>query len=159
MVNASRLIQDLGFVLYGAPLVVIAVWTALAIRKAGCAVAQPIRWQRRLGAFLGLSLGACIYGALAHRYLSTGGLTWHWSPAAEQEITIVLLVFIAMWISNIKLEIWSLEPLRKLDPRPEEGAPPDPAAYQSAARSLLRHQLVHAALLCAIAGLEISRRF
>ncbi len=159
MLTASHLIQDIGFLFYGVPLVTIALWTTMAIVRPATSAVQPIRWQRRLGPFLGLSLGACIYGSLAHRYLNTGSLQWHCSPASEREVTIILLVFIVMWISNIKLEIWALEPLRKLDPRPKDGPPSDPVAYQSAARTLSRHLLVHAVLLCVIAGLEISRRW
>jgi hypothetical protein len=108
---------------------------------------------------LGLSLGACIFGALVGRWVDTGTLQWHWRSGAEREDTILLLVFIGAWASNIKLEIWTLEPLRQLDTRPWKETPSDEVAYSAAAQGLRNHLLIHSALLVSIAALWINHHW
>jgi hypothetical protein len=67
-------------------------------------------WFRKFGVILGLSLGTTI--------LSSVVLTWFdrlsFYPQSTLE-TIGLGIGFVMWVSNIILEIWTLDPVRKFD--------------------------------------------
>ena len=67
-------------------------------------------WFRKFGVILGLSLGTTI--------LSSVVLTWFdrlsFYPQSTVE-TIGLGIGFVMWVSNIILEIWTLDPVRKFD--------------------------------------------
>ena len=53
------------------------------------------------------------------------------------------LSFLGLWVSNIRLEIWTLDPLRLLD----TGGITDEVAYAAAAKVLTRHLVFHGALV------------
>ena len=154
---AAHLLQDLGFLLYAGPLVAFSILVWISPKVGGMHLHGAIRSYRAWGPGLGLSLGACILGSVVGHYLDHSAFNWNWgSPSAQME-SLVWGVFLLAWVSNIKLEVWTLEPLRKLDsdaPSP----PPDPQAYQRASRKLSRHMCVHSVLLLTVAVLEISRR-
>ena len=67
-------------------------------------------WFRKFGVILGLSLGTTILSSII--------LTWcerqSFYPQSTLE-TLGLGVGFVMWVSNIILEIWTLDPIRKFD--------------------------------------------
>jgi len=154
---AATLLQDLGFLLYAGPLIAMAILIALCTRISGLPDHAAVRTYRAWGPGLGLSLGACIVGTVLGHWLDHGSFDLGPDTPARPWMVAVYGVFLASWVSNIKLEIWTLEPLRKLDsdaPAP----PPDAAAYSAATTRLSRHMMLHAGLLLTVAVLEITRR-
>lgn len=140
-------LRDLGFLLYGGPLVAFTIIVSLSGRIPGLTPWGAVRTFRAWGPGLGLSLGATVFGALAAHYLQHGAFAWAWdTPVARLELA-GWLTFLVMWVSNIKLEVWTLQPLRSLDPG---GPVPDEAAYRAAVSRLARHMVVHAMLIVAI---------
>ena len=105
---------------------------------------EIFRAYRAWGPGLGLSLGATVFGGLGAHYLEHGAFAWSLERPAE---LLGWLTFFAMWVSNIKLEVWTLEPLRKLD---RERGLTDEAAFEAATAPVARHLLVHAALVLAV---------
>lgn len=140
-------LRDLGFLLYGGPLVAFAIVVALSSRIPGLTPWAAVRTYRAWGPGLGLSLGATVLGALAARWLARGEFSWAWGTTLEQLDLAAWLAFLFLWASNIKLEIWTLQPLRSLDP---EGGVTDEPAYRAAAGRLARHMLLHAGLIVTV---------
>jgi hypothetical protein len=151
---AAHLLQDLGFVLYAGPLVAFTVLVIASAHLNGLPVAAAVRSYRAWGPGLGLALGACILGTLSGHWLDNG----EWLAPTDAITWVTCGLFGLSWVSNIKLEIWTLEPLRQLDSE-APSSPPDPAAYAGAARHLGGHMALHSALLLAVSVLEISRRW
>lgn len=67
-------------------------------------------WFRKFGVILGLSLGATLLSTIALIWFERGS----YYPVAGIE-TIGVTFGFAMWVSNIILEIWTLDPIRKFD--------------------------------------------
>ena len=154
---AAHILQDLGFILYAGPLLAFCVLITLAPRLEGLTIHGVVRTYRAWGPGLGLALGACILGALTGEWLDRGEFSWSLHSATEQWRSAAHGLFVAAWVSNIKLEIWTLEPLRKLDSA-APADPPDSSAYAAAAEALRTHMAVHSALILGVAVLEIIRR-
>lgn len=140
----ALMLRDVGFLLYGGPLVAFAVVVSLSSRVPGLTPWSAVRTFRAWGPGLGLSLGAAVAGGLVAHWLAHGAFTWTWdTPRAQVELA-GWLAFFALWASNIKLEVWTLHPLRALDG--PEGVSDQPA-YLAATRRLSRHLVGHAALI------------
>ncbi|MEC7947740.1 MAG: hypothetical protein VX265_09250, partial [Myxococcota bacterium] len=108
-------LRDLGFLLYGGPLIAFAVVISLSSRIPGLSPWAAVRTFRAWGPGLGLSLGAAVAGGLAAHWLAHGSFTWAWdTPRAQVELA-AWLAFFAVWVSNIRLEVWTLHSLRALD--------------------------------------------
>ena len=152
MLTAARLLQDLGFLLYAGPMVAFTILIAVVERIPHVRPWDVVRTYRAWGAGLGLSLGACVFGGLAKYYLETGAFSWGWDSPAEQKVTLAFVAFLVMWAHNVRLEIWALEPLRKLD---KEGEVTDPEAYRAAVKRFSGNQVFHAALCLVVAALGI----
>lgn len=150
MQTAALLLQNLGFLLYGGPMVAFAILVAAAYWIPNVRPWDVVRVYRSWGAGFGLALGACILGGLARYYLDHGSFTWGWSTPDERLVLGTFLAFLAMWISNIKLEIWTLDPLRKLD---QNGVVSDTAAWDAAHARLARHMARQAFLVVLVAVL------
>ena len=140
-------LRDLGFLLYGGPLVALAIIVSLSGRIPGLTPWGAVRTYRAWGPGLGLSLGATVFGALAAHYLQHGAFVWRWDTLGAQVELAGWLTFLVMWASNIKLEIWTLQPLRSLDP---DGQVSDEAAYRAATSRLARHMVLHATLIVGV---------
>jgi|GEM_PF-3458573 len=67
-------------------------------------------WFRKFGVILGLSLGTTILSSIVLTWLSRSSFY----PQSTLE-TIGLGIGFTMWVSNIILEIWTLDPVRKFD--------------------------------------------
>ena len=141
MRDLAQIVQYAGFLLYSVPI----FWSALSILRAPSqeATLQKLRTFRRLGPLLGLSLGACIFGTLAGIWLDHSEFSLRWSSQVEQTESAMYVAFFAVWVSNIKLEIWTLDPLRKLDPDSTR-IPTLEGRLQTAIHAARKHISLHA---------------
>lgn len=147
----AQALHDAGMLLYAGPMVAFAV---LIGRSAHLPALQPwdvVRTFRAWGAGLGLAMGAWVTGLLARHWLQRGAFTWAWDSPEEQLLLASHLVFLAAWIWNVRVEVWSLEPLRQLD---RGGAVADPVAYGAATRALARDLAIQATLVLTYAALN-----
>jgi len=147
MRDAATIIQHVGFLLYALP----TLWCTFALYRHRTAEASlpAIRSFKRIGPLLGLSMGACILGTLSGIWLEHGEYEFRWATPTDQAETAMYITFFAVWVSNIKLEIWTLEPLRKLDPNSaKEPALSEP--YTSALQATKRHLTLHAVGLISV---------
>ena len=69
-----------------------------------------LEWFRIFGVILGLSLGATLLPSIIIIWFERGS----YYPQSTLE-TIGCAVGLGMWISNMVLEIWTLDPIRKYD--------------------------------------------
>ena len=155
METVAELLWRLGFLLYGGPIVAFAILVSAASRIPDIQPWEIVRTYRCWGPGLGLSLGAAILGGLTGHYLTHGSFTWAWSSPVERWELATWLCFFLLWVSNLKLEVWTLEPLRKLD---RSGQIEDPEAYREGVRPLSRHLVVQAVLVVAVVCCEIVYR-
>lgn len=112
-----------------------------------------MRAWRYWGAILGLSMGGLILGGLGGYYLEHGAFTWPLDTAAQRLIAAKHAVFLVLWFSSFHLEIWTLEPLRRLDP---DG--PDAAGWAAAARRVTAQATLNALLFLAVGLLALAAR-
>ena len=69
-----------------------------------------LEWFRKFGVILGLSLGSTLLSSIVLIWFERGS----YYPQDTFE-TIVCAVGFGMWVSNMVLEIWTLDPIRKYD--------------------------------------------
>lgn len=151
LIPLAHALHDLGMLLYGGPMVAFAILVALSPRLSHLATWDVVRTYRAYGAGLGLSMGAWVAGLVTRHYLQQGAFTWSLETGQQQLLLASHLVFFALWVWNVRVEIWSLEPLRKLD---RGGAVAAPGDYDAAARALARDMSLQAALVLAYVVLE-----
>ena len=99
-----------------------------------------LRAYTRVGPLLGIAMGACIAAALAELWMTHQAF-----PLLDAEHLPMTVAFLVVWVSNIKLEIWTLEPIRKAT----EWSP-----STDALKSLRRHLWVHCLALGAVCGVS-----
>ena len=134
-INGAHALRDLGQALYMGPML---AFTAILF---GVRVAPYVRTEdavrvyRAWGPGFGFSLGAWVLGMLATRYLETGAFTWPLGSTAQILDTAGWLAFFLLWANNCRLEVWTLDPVRKLD-KTDEGVVDRPA-YEAAVRRLM----------------------
>ena len=150
VVQLALLLRDLGFLVYGGGICVFALMALLSARFGGLPTAKVLLAYRGFGPGLGVGLGATILGALVAHYGTVGVFEWGLDPATGGATGLLAwLVFLAVWVSNIQLEVWTLEPLRKLDPQ-GDGVAADAAALDRATTRVVRHLGIHAAMVALI---------
>jgi hypothetical protein len=154
---AASLLQDLGFMLYAGPIVAFSILIWLSPRISTLPIHAAVRTYRAWGPGLGLALGACILGGVWGHWQDTGDFSWECQTRVQCWTLATHGLFVVAWISNIVLEIWTLEPLRKLD-TDSPAPPPDATAYAASALRLSRHMALHSLILMGVAVLEVSRR-
>lgn len=147
MLTAATLLQNLGFLLYAGPMIAFAILVGARRHIPHLRTWDLMRTYRAWGAGFGLSMGATVLGALARYGLQTGGFSWTFDSPEATLVSATFLCFFGLWASNIILEIWSLEPLRKLD---KEGVIADVDAYEAAAGRFHRHLSLQAVLAVAV---------
>jgi hypothetical protein len=123
-------------------------WLSMGLDQS---LAAGLRRFLTLGPVLGLALGTCILGALGGIWLEQGGFTWSLENHQGQAAAMQQAVFFLVWISNIKLEIWTLDGARAAI---KIQAPSD--GLHEAASTLRRHLWVHSVGLLAVIGLSWS---
>jgi hypothetical protein len=148
MHTLATIFATAGFAIYGAPLVLTA-FNLVRLRNAEQSPLGTIRIIRSLGPILGVALGMSIFGTLWGVWMDHGTFEWpdtHKGSAA-------LVTFLVMWVSNIKLEIWTLEPLRKLDSNiPED--PPNMSAFIDGVQQYRTHLVLHCSAIIGFAILN-----
>ena len=97
-----------------------------------------LEWFRRFGVILGLSLGATLLPSIAIMWFKRGS----YYPQNTIE-TLGFGIGFGMWVSNIILEIWTLDPIRKND----LGILDEQHNIETKRRKALTHIRIHA-LLC-----------
>ena len=146
MDTLATILETAGFAIYGTPLFLTAV-SLIRLQSTKGDPLRTIRAIRMVGPILGIALGAAIFGGLWGIWLEHGSFDW---PTGQKD-SAALITFFVMWVSNVKLEVWTLEPLRKLDSDlPSE--PPDRAAFLAAVDRYRNHLVLHCA---AIGGFAI----
>jgi len=147
------ILQHAGFILYAVPI----LWCTVALIRAPLAenTIAPLRLYRRLGPLLGLSLGLCIVTSIAGFWLDYGSFDLDWSTTERRKEAACVGTFFLVWVSNIKLEVWTLEPVRKRDNNPP-AAPADMDQFGEAVHALKRHMSLHCIGLVSVAVLSSS---
>ena len=97
-----------------------------------------LEWFRKFGVILGLSLGATLLPSIALIWFERGS----YYPQSTIE-TIGCAIGFGMWVSNMVLEIWTLDPIRKYD----LGILDDQYNIEAKRNKALTHIRLHA-LLC-----------
>ncbi len=146
VVLLATLLRDVAFVVHAGGIATFALLAALSGRVGGPDTAHVLRTYRAFGPGLGLSLGLTIFAALVAHYGTAGGFVW--STSAETggwPGLLAWIVFLVAWVSNIRLEVWTLEPIRKLDPH-GTGQSTNAAALDRATQSVTRHLGIQAGL-------------
>lgn len=151
----AQALHDLGMLLYAGPMVAFTVLISWVGRLPHLQPWDVVRTFRAWGAGLGLAMGAWVTGLLARHWLERGAFTWGLQTPEDRILLAGHLVFLLAWIWNVRVEVWSLEPLRQLD---RQGRIDDPQAYHLATRSLARDMLLQSALLLAYTLLQAAGR-
>jgi len=149
LITLTLLLRDLGFVVYGGSLLALSILIAAAHVGAVPYLAREaaVRTYRAWGPGLGLSMGGIVLYGLAHHYMTTGGFAW----PLDAPTTPAWGIFLLAWASNLRLEVWTLDPLRILDD--DEDGITDEGAYREATGWLLAHLLVQNVLFLASVSL------
>jgi len=140
---AGAVLRDLCLALHVGPLVAFAALLAAAGHTPSLAPATAVRAFRAWGPGAGLTLGCAIFGALLERWARLGAFTWSFDTPSAQLESAAWIVFFGFWAHNVRVEVWTLEPLRALDP-PDRGIT-DAPAWEQAWRRLTRAVLMQAA--------------
>jgi len=148
--GVSQSLHIFGVAIYGLSI----LFFVLLLWKTGTQAERRQRHQRFLnwGPVLGLSMGALIFGGLGLHYLNQGGFIWEIDTQEGQRTALKHGLFLILWISHFHLEIWTQEPLRKLDP---EQKPEDAAAWTAACTRVSRQLRFNLALFLLLAGLSV----
>lgn len=143
----ASLLHWLGVLFYGGPLLLFAVLMPVAAHVAAGDPRQVDRVYRLAGPISGLGLGVLILGGLTRLYLRNGGFTWPHATAADRWMLAKHGVFFVLWVNYTILEVWTLEPLRRLD---GSTSTDDEMAYGVARRKVSTHLVFNAALLLVV---------
>ncbi len=147
MVSVLSWVHIVGAAIYGVSLTTFTV----ALILTGTMGRGDLRaWMRRFQAWgpgLGLSMGALIFGGLATYWLQTGGFQWPVDTAEQQRVAAKHLVFLVLWASAFHLEIWTLDPVRKIASGQIAGD------YAAAAKRVTLQASVNTALFWVVAAL------
>lgn len=93
---------------------------------------------KNVGVVLGLSLGFAILSKLLSHWLDVG----HYYPRSTME-TIAFTAAFLLWLSNMILEIWTLDPIRKY----HKGLLPETTNPEDLEKQFLRHLWLHSIFL------------
>lgn len=152
LTDALRLLHWAGVTVYGGSLVAFAALLLARRHLAPLDTVAIVRTWRAWGAGLGLSLGALIFSGLALHYLDRGAFTWPTVSLQDKLFAAKNLIFLVLWFSSFHLEIWTLDPARKLDG--PEGVR-DAAAYEACARRVALQAAANAGLFLLVGALGV----
>ncbi len=141
-----------GVLFYGGPLLCFALIMPFSKKLGGLSPWHVDRVYRAMGPISGLGFGAAILGGILVFYLQNGSFTWAWGSAEQGLLFAKHMLFLALWVSYTVLEVWTLEPLRRLD---DAEAPSDPTAYMSARSRVVRHVQLNAVLFLTVSLLAV----
>jgi len=150
MRELATILQNVGFLAYALPI----LWCTTLLIRPGKEV-KTLRRFRRVGPLLGFALGACILGTLAGIWIDHSAFELRWQTDQDRLESAMYITFFAVWISNIKLEIWSLEGVRKIDNDPAAD-PTDSAAFAGAVATVRRHLNLHSVGILSVLALSLG---
>ena len=136
-----------GAALYG--LTAVGCWVAITAARSPETNHRQVERFLALGPVLGLSLGALILGGLGVHYHEAGGFHWDFDTPETKQTAIKHLVFLMFWVSHFHLEIWTQEPLRKLQ---REEDKPDLEVWQDVTKPVWRQLTVNVVLFVTLAA-------
>ncbi len=139
-------LRDMSLAIYVGPMVAFAILALAQPRIVGLNSETFVRTFRAWGPGFGISLGIAVFSALGTHYWERGAFTWGPGGGGDPWELAHWLLFLGVWISNIKLEVWTLEPLRPLD---QKGMIKDPERFTRESRRLAHHLGLHAAACAA----------
>ena len=113
-----------------------------------------VRVYRAFGAGIGLSLGAFVPTDI-YRHIHAvnpeaslpASLAFRFDSPEVSLLSLRMALLLALWVSYIWLEVWTLEPTRKLD---QNGTITDATGYEAAAGRVGRHLGVNATLFAGV---------
>lgn len=139
MMVTLQIIRDITWSLYLGPVVAFAI--LIGVHKyISIETHELIRAFRSFGSIFGLSMGATILTTLIIWYQDTGSFDLTWTTQNDILTNLGVFVFLILWASNCILEIWTLDPLRKMD------APPRLDEWDKAVNHFRQHLVLHAIL-------------
>ena len=133
MISLISNIQSLGWALYAGPMIAFCIM----VHTNKSSIPIFMHW----GVGFGLALTTWIYSSITLQYLSAG----HFFPDLSQNSWMIAAFL--MWVSNIKLEIWTLDPIRKNKDKTLEG-------QEKSIQYLKRHLIIHALLIVSVQFLK-----
>ena len=129
MLSLLPILQSIGWLLYAGPMISFAI----LVRFQPASIESFQKW----GVGFGLSLAVWVYTSIAIQYMD------HATFYPELQSNPWIIAAIVMWISNIKLEIWTLDPIRKKNDSSS-------ASLLLAEQKLKNHLAVHALFVIAV---------
>lgn len=129
MLSLLPILQSIGWLLYAGPMISFAI----LVRLQPASIESFQRW----GVGFGLSLAVWVYTSIAIQYIKYD--TFY--PELQSNPWIIAAII--MWISNIKLEIWTLDPIRKKNDSSSD-------SLLVAEQKLKNHLAVHALFVIAV---------
>ena len=145
-------LHHLGVVVYGGSVIAFALLLSLAARIERLDERAVMGVFRAWGSGFGLSMGTLIFGGLGAWYLQHGGFGWDLGTESDQISAFKLGLFTVLWASSFVLEIWTLEPIRKLGPSGAE----DAEAWRGAYGRVVSQLSVNAVLVAVIGALGVA---
>ncbi len=140
---------------YGGPLIAFSLLLLFRARIPWVQTEDLVRVYRTWGAGSGVSLGLLTYAAVWHYAVTVNpgadfpaSHALRWDTELDVLRSVQVLLYGAGWISYTALEVWTLEPCRKLD---QGGLVTDRDAYEAAARTVRSHLTFNAVLFLAVA--------
>ncbi len=144
----------LGTTVYCGSVVGFAVLLALAPRLERLDPVATMDVYRSWGAILGLAMGGLIFGGLGAWFLQHGqSFTWPTGTEADQLSLAKQGVFLLLWVSSFHLEIWTLDPIRKLQ---ADGPVRDRSAWDRSYTRVTRQLMLNSVLILVVAGLALA---
>jgi hypothetical protein len=152
--EALHLLNELAALIHGGSLLAFAL--LLNGRRAipHVRTVDVVRVYRAFGAGIGLSLGAFVptdlyrhVHALNPELSLPSSLALRFDAPDSTLLSVRMLLLFALWVSYISLEVWSIEPTRKLD---QNGIVLNEVAYEAAAGRVARHLALNAALFAGV---------
>lgn len=149
-------LAEVGAVVHGGGVVAFALLFQFRRHLRFVDEAHLVRVYRGWGAGNGLSLAAWVYGTIV-RFPDTvnpgAPLPWcylpNFSTPGATLTSAVAIGMLALWISYVVLEIWTLDPGRLLD---RDGEITDPTEFSATVRRVATHLMVNAVLVLLIAA-------
>ncbi|MCB9791908.1 MAG: hypothetical protein H6741_04200 [Alphaproteobacteria bacterium] len=153
METALAAVHWLAVSIYGGSLFAFAVLLAMRQRLSPLSSEDVVRAWRAWGPGLGLSMGTLILTGVLMHYLRVGGFTWPTDTPAQQLRAGADALFLLLWFSSFHLEIWTLDPCRKLD---KDGEITDRAAYEATASKVTRQAWFNVLIFVAVGAMSVA---
>ena len=134
LISILSIIRDIGWMIYAGTMFSFALLLPFVADKS-----KQFQTFMKLGTILGLSLGCVIFSCLLSRWIEVG----HYYPQNMME-RIAFCTALSFWASNIILEIWTLDPLRKAQNQDLNIDIDTQACHKRA----IAHLIIHCILLC-----------